>query len=146
MATLILFRAAAVLLALGTLGHTLGGMLGIARKGPEAGPEADRVLAEMKGVHFQWRGGDCTWFGFWMGNGLGVGALLVLPVSILWILGATAPGSAGPLLPLASIVTAVLGILAALGVRYFAPRVGAVFGLVALFSLAGTALLAFGAA
>jgi hypothetical protein len=145
MATLILFRAAAVLLALGTLGHTLGGMLGTARKGPEAGAEADRVLAEMKGVRFQWRGGDCTWFGFWMGNGLGVSALLVLAVSTLWILGSAVPGQAGPLLSLASIVTAVLGILAALGVRYFAPRVGAVFGLVAALSLAGTVLLAIGA-
>lgn len=146
MATLILFRAAAVLLALGTLGHTLGGMFGIARDGPEAGPEADRVLAEMKNVRFRWRGGDCTWFGWWMGNGLGVGALLVLPVSILWILGGAVPRAAGPLLPLASVVTAVLGILAALGVRYFAPRVGAVFGLVAVLSLAGTVLLSMRAA
>lgn len=144
MATLVLFRAAAVLLALGTLAHTFGGMLGTARNGVQAGPEADRVFAEMKAVRFEWRGGDCSWFGFWMGNGLGLGALLVLPVSTLWLLGAAEPGGAGPLLQLAVIVTAVVGILAALGVRYFAPRVGAVFGLVAALSGAGTVLLALG--
>ena len=39
MTTTILYRSAAILLALGTLGHTLGGMLGMARKGPQGGAE-----------------------------------------------------------------------------------------------------------
>jgi hypothetical protein len=56
MTTMILYRAAAVLLALGALGHTFGGMLGTARKGP--GAEADRVFAEMKAVRFNWRGAN----------------------------------------------------------------------------------------
>ena len=144
MVTLILFRGAAVLLALGAVAHTLGGMLGTARKGPGAGPDADRVLADMRSIRFEWRGAQCTWYGFWMGNGLSVSALLVLPVALLWLLGTTTPGAAGPLLPLAWIVTSTLGLLSALGARYFATRVGVVFGLVALLAGAGTLLLAAG--
>jgi hypothetical protein len=144
MTTAILYRSAAILLALGTLGHTLGGMLGIARKGPQGGAEGDRVFADMKAVRFDWRGASCTWFGFWMGNGLGVSALLLPVIVALWTLGGAAPGAAGPLLPIAWAVTASLVLLAAIGVRYFAVRVGAVFGLVAALSAAGAVLLAVG--
>lgn len=144
MTTTILFRAAAILLALGTLGHTFGGMLGMARKGPQSGAEAERVLADMKAVRFSWRGADCTWYGFWMGNGLGVSALLLPAIVALWTLGATAAGAAGPLLPLAWTITGCLVLLAVIGVRHFAVQVGAVFGLVALLSGAGAVLLAMG--
>jgi hypothetical protein len=144
MTTTILYRSAAVLLALGTLGHTLGGMFGIARKGPQGGAEADRVFADMKAVRFDWRGASCTWFGFWMGNGLGVSALLLPVVVALWTLGGTPAGAAGPLLTIAWSVTAALALLAVIGVKYFAVRVGAVFGLVAALSAAGALLLAVG--
>jgi hypothetical protein len=137
----ILYRAAAILLALGTLGHTFGGMLAMARKGPQSGAEAERVLADMKAVRFSWRGADCTWFGFWMGNGLGVSALLLPAIVALWTLGGAAPGAAGPLLPIAWTVTGCLVLLAVLGVKYFAVPVGAVFGVVAALSGAGAALL-----
>jgi hypothetical protein len=140
----ILFRVAAGILALGTLGHTLGGMIGTARRGPGAGPEADRVLAEMKTVRFTWRGADVTWFGFWMGNGLGVSALLVLAVAVLLALGAVEPGSAGPLLPVAWVAAACLAALAVMGVRYFGARIGAVFGLVAALTGVGALLLSLG--
>jgi hypothetical protein len=144
MTSTILYRAAAVLLALGAIGHTLGGMLGTARKGAQAGPEADRVLADMKTVRFAWNGAQCTWHGFWMGNGLGVSALLLPVVVALWTLGATAPGDAGPWLVLAWTLTLSLVLLTVLGVRYFAVRVGAVFGLVAALSAAGAFLLTAG--
>lgn len=142
--TTILYRAAAVLLALGTLGHTLGGMLGVARKGPQSGAEADRLFAEMKVTRFDWRGADCAWYGFWMGNGLGVSALLLPVIVALWSLGGTAAGAAGPLLPLAWTVTGSLALLAVIGVKCFAVRVGAVLGVVALLSGAGAVLLAVG--
>lgn len=144
MATTILYRAAAVLLALGTLGHTFGGMLGTARKGRQAGSEADRVFADMKAVRFDWRGSECTWYGFWMGNGLGVSALLLPVIVALWTLGGVARGSAAPLLPLAFTATLCLVLLAAIGIRYFGVKVGTVFGLVAALSGAGAVLLAVG--
>lgn len=144
MAIHLLFHGAAILLAIGTLAHTLGGMLWTARKGVAA-PEADRVLAEMRAVHFQWRGADATWFGFWMGNGLGVSALLAVTVLVLWTLGWTEPSGARPLLPLAWGCTAGLVAMTAVGVRYFATRVGAVFGLVAALSGAGSVLLTLAA-
>lgn len=65
-----LYRVCSYLLFLGLLGHTLGGMLGTAKHGLKAGASADEVLAKMKSVRFNWRGGKCTWFGFWFGNGL----------------------------------------------------------------------------
>src|SRR6266446_2093966 len=39
-----LYRICAGLLLLAAVGHTLGGMLGTARRGPKAGPEADDVV------------------------------------------------------------------------------------------------------
>jgi hypothetical protein len=142
MTTMILYRTAACILALGTLAHTLGGMLRMARKGP--GGDGDRVLAEMKAVRFDWRGADCTWYGFWMGNGLGVSALLLPAIVTLWTLGNTAAGAAGPLLPLAWTVTGCLALLTVTGVKYFAIPVGVVFGLVAALSGAGAVLLGVG--
>ena len=140
----ILYRSAAILLALGTLGHTLGGMLGVARKGPQSGPEADRVLADMKAVRFDWRGANCSWYGFWMGNGLGVSALLIPVIVGLWMLGGATPGAAGQWLPLAWSLSLCLALLAVIGVKYFAVRVGAVFGVVAGLSAAGAVLLGAG--
>jgi hypothetical protein len=144
MTTTILYRTAAVLLALGTLGHTFGGMLATARKGRQAGEEADRVFIEMKAVRFHWRGADCTWYGFWMGNGLGVSALLLPVIVALWTLSGTAAAAAGPLLPLAFTIAGCLVLLAVIGLRYFAVQVGAVFGVVAALSAAGAVLLAAG--
>lgn len=60
----VLYRVAAGLLFLGTLAHTLGGMLKMSKAGPGAGPEADQVLSSMKSVNFYWRGAYCTWFKF----------------------------------------------------------------------------------
>jgi hypothetical protein len=98
----------------------------------------------MRAVRFDWRGASCTWYGFWMGNGLGVGALLLPVIVALWTLGGVAPGGAGPWLPLAWTLTLCLALLAVLGVRYFAVRVGVVFAIVAALSGIGAALLGVG--
>jgi hypothetical protein len=139
MGYLSLHRIAAVLLALGTCGHTFGGMLKTSRGGPNAGPEADQALATMKAVHFRWQGSSCSWHDFLMGNGFGVSALLVLAVVVLWVLGGLPPEARGPALPIAWAAFVSVALLAAIGFRYFAPPVGAVFGLVAL--LIGVAAL-----
>jgi hypothetical protein len=138
----ILFRAAAVLLALGTLGHTFGGMLGTARKGPQAGPEADHLFAEMKSVRFHWRGHPSTWYGFWLGNGLGVSALLLPIVVVLWVLGSVLPGESNRWLAIGWTTVVSLGGLSALGFRFFGARIGVVFGLIAALTAVGSVMLA----
>jgi hypothetical protein len=60
------YRIASYLLVLFCLGHTAGGMLGQ----KSLGPQSDAVFASMKAVHFDFNGGDCTWYGFWFGFGL----------------------------------------------------------------------------
>jgi hypothetical protein len=129
-----LYRITALLLAIGFLGHTLGGMIGTARRGPGAGADADAVLASMRSVHFRWRNADCTWYAFWMGNGLSASALLLLGVAVLWFLGGAAPGERYALLPLAWAAFASLTLLAIVCVKYFPARIAAVFGLIALLS------------
>jgi hypothetical protein len=129
-----LYRVSAILLGLSTLGHTLGGMLGTARKGPQAGPEADQVFSSMKSVRFRWNGADSSWYGFWMGNGLSVTALLVLAVAVLWILGGLSPDAAQSMLPLAWAAFASLSLLGVVALRYFGAMVGGGFVLIAVLS------------
>ncbi len=134
MSAFLLYRIAAGLLTLGFLGHTLGGMIGTAKKGPGAGPEADQVLASMKAVHFNWRGADCTWYDFWMGNGLGVSALIILAIAVLWVLGDAGSAGVQALKPIAWAAFASLSVLAAVGFIYFPVRIGVVFALIALLT------------
>jgi hypothetical protein len=129
-----LFRISAYILMVGFLGHTLGGMLATAKRGVGAGAAADEVLARMKSVGFEWRGGKCTWFGFWMGNGLGVSALLIPVIVGLYTLGGLTADQIETLLPMAWAITISLAALSGLGFKYFAPRVGIVFGLIAILT------------
>lgn len=130
----VLYRVAAGLLFLGTLAHTLGGMLKMSSKGPGAGPEADQVLSSMKSVHFNWRGTNSSWYKFWMGNGLGVSALLLLAIANLWVLGGLDPAGIRPLLALAWVTFVSLALLSILGFEYFSPIIGSIFGLIALLT------------
>jgi hypothetical protein len=102
--------------------------------GPDAGPAADGVLAAMKAVHFRWQGADVTWFDFAMGNGLGVSALLLLAIVVLWVLGGAAPEDRRALRPIAWAVFVSFVLVGALGFVYFAPGVGAAFSTIALLS------------
>lgn len=129
-----LFRIASYLLMLGFLGHTFGGMLRMGKVGPNAGPAADEALQKMKSVSFQWRGGKCTWFGFWMGNGLGVSALTILGITVLYTLGGLTAEQMQPVLPIAWAAFISLVGLAALGFKYFVPRIGIVFALIAILT------------
>lgn len=128
---------------LGLLGHTLGGMLGTAKRGVNAGPVADEVFEKMKSVSFEWRGGNCTWFGFWLGNGLGVSALLVPVIAILYTLGGLSAEQSGNLLPIAWTTVLSLFVLSFLGFKYFISRIGIVFGLIALLSGIATIQVSF---
>ena len=127
-----LHRISAILLAIGTLGHTFGGMLDTSRHGPHDTPEADAVLASMKAVHFRWRGAECTWHKFLMGNGLGVTALLLLAIAAAWWLGGLPPNERPMALPIAWAAAASIALLCVLGFVYFTPFVGCAFGVTAL--------------
>ena len=129
-----LYRISAGLLLLATLGHTFGGMLGTARRGPRAGADADRVFAEMKSVYFTWQGADTTWFRFWLGNGLCVSAAFLVPIVVLWVLGALDPTQAHALLPIRWAVFISLALTSFLGFKYFGPRAGIGFGLIAILT------------
>lgn len=135
----ILFRISAALLLLATLGHTFGGMLGTARRGAQAGPEADRVFAEMKSVRFKWQGAETTWFGFWLGNGLVVSAAFVVPIVALWVLGGLDATQRHFALPIAWAVSVSLALTSLLGFKYFGPRAGIGFGIIAI--LTGLAII-----
>ena len=131
---MILYRISAGLLLLAALGHTFGGMLGTARRGPRAGAEADQVLAAMKSVHFRWQGADSTWFRFWLGNGLCVSALFVPAIVALWVLGGLDRTQHHAILPIAWAVCAGLALLALLGFKYFGPRAGVGFSVIAILN------------
>src|SRR6187551_1451844 len=121
----ILYRVAAGVMAFGLLGHTLGGMLGTARRGPRAGARADQVLADMRAVHFTWRGADSSWYAWWLGNGLGVSCLLILGVAVLWFLGGLPPEQRHAAQPLAWATFGSLALLGVCGLKYFGLRIGA---------------------
>ena len=129
-----LYRVCAALLLLATLGHTFGGMLGTARRGPRAGPEADRVFADMKSVRFRWQGAETTWFGFWLGNGLVVSAAFLSPIIALWVLGGLDATQRHASLPIAWAVFASLALTSLLGFKYFGPRAGVGFGVIAILT------------
>ncbi len=129
-----LYRICAGLLLLATIGHTLGGMLGTARRGPMAGPEADRVFDAMKSVHFRWQGAETTWFKFWLGNGLCVSALFVPTIVALWVLGGLRTAELQSLRLIAWAVFAGIGLVALLGFKYFGPRAGVGFSVIAILT------------
>jgi len=129
-----LYRICAGLLLLATVGHTFGGMLETARRGPRAGADADRVFADMKSVHFKWQGADTTWFSFWLGNGLCVSAALVVPILALWVLGGLDAALRQMTLPIAWAVFVSLVLTSLLGFKYFGPRAGVGFGVIAVLT------------
>jgi len=134
-----LYRISAALLLLATLGHTFGGMLGTARRGPRAGADADRVFGEMKSVHFQWQGADTTWFKFWLGNGLCVSALFLPAIVVLWVLGGLDSTVPHATLPIAVATLVGIGLTSLLGFKYFGPRAGIGFGVITI--LIGVAIV-----
>ena len=129
-----LYQISAVLSLLGTLAHTFGGMLGTAKRGGVSVPKADQVFSKMRSTRFKWRGGDTSWFNMWMGNGLGVTALMVPATVVLWVFAGLPPGIVQSLLPIVwAIFLSFLG-LSLIGFKYFVPRIGIVFGLIALLT------------
>jgi len=75
-----LFRSASVLLVIFCAMHTVGGML----TQNSLGAASDRVFEQMKQVHFDFNGSDCTWYGFWFGFGLTTSVFLLLSAIIAW--------------------------------------------------------------
>src|SRR5580658_7056815 len=82
------YRIATYLLVLVCAGHTAGGMLAQ----NSLGPESDAVFSSMKAVHFNFNGGDCTWYGFWFAFGLTTSAFLLFSAVVAWTLADRDPG------------------------------------------------------
>ncbi len=99
-----------------------------------AGPEADRVFDAMKSVHFRWQSADTTWFKFWLGNGLCVSALFVPAIVALWVLGGLDSLQRHALLPVEWAVFASIALVALLGFKYFGPRAGVGFSVIAILT------------
>ena len=78
----ILYRAAAVLLLLFAIGHTLG----FTQTDPEWGLGA--VLASMQSTHFAVQGFTRTYWDFFVGAGFTVGVLYLFAAVLAWQLGA----------------------------------------------------------
>ena len=81
----LLYRIASVLLVVFAAGHTFGFM-----KFKPAASEALAVRDAMNSVHFQVRGADFSYGGFYTGFGLTVTAYLLFSVFLAWHLGGLA--------------------------------------------------------
>jgi hypothetical protein len=97
-----------------------------------AGPEADQVFASMKSVRFRWQGAETTWFKFWLGNGLCVSAMFLPAIVTLWVLGGLDATAKAATVPIAWAVFAGIALTSLLGFKYFGPRAGAGFGMIAI--------------
>jgi hypothetical protein len=127
------FRIATVLLVLFCAAHTAGGML--AQK--SLGAEADAVFAQMKAVHFNFNGSDCTWYGFWFGFGMTASLLLLLSAIIAWQLDKVPPAAWPSVSVIAWSLVAVHAVNTYLSWKYF-------FIGPTIFGGVTTALLAWG--
>jgi hypothetical protein len=121
------YRLATYVLVLFCAGHTAGGML--AQK--PISPAADGVFALMKSTHFNFNGGDSTWYGFWFAFGLVASVFLLLSAIIAWQLDHARDWPQVALIAWALFAAHVAN--AVLTWRYFFPGAGILATLAALF-------------
>lgn len=129
-----LYHIACYLLTLGFLAHTFGGILRPVLQKRKSGVPENDVFIQMKAVTFKWRGAKSTWFNWYVGNGLGVSALLILEMVTLWTLGSLTHEQVKIILAIPWAAFASLVLLTYLGFRFFAPLVGVTFGLIAILT------------
>ncbi len=102
------------------------------------GPESDAVFSSMKTVHFNFNGGDCTWYGFWFAFGLTASVFLLLSAVVAWTLDGVAHAHWATVAPIAWALFVSHVCNALLSWAYF-------FAAPGLFSTAIAALLGIGA-
>lgn len=127
------YRVASYLLLLFFAGHTFGGMLGH----KQLSPEAEAVAASMKAVHFDFNGGDCTWYGFSMGFGLTASVLLLFSAVAAFSLARVTPGGWASVATIAWALFASHVANAALTWIYFFPGAATLASLIAVLLGAG---------
>src|SRR4051812_26776248 len=76
-----LYRVAAVLLLLFTVGHTVG----FASSDPQWG--IDALLSSMRSIHFDVMGSNRTYWDFYLGSGFTVALLYLFAAVVAWQLG-----------------------------------------------------------
>jgi hypothetical protein len=109
------YKVATYLLLLFFTGHTFGGML--AQR--SMGPASDQVFEAMKAVHFDFRGSDSTWYGFWFGFGLMASAYLLLTAFMTWWFDRVPPQHFRLFVPLAWGLAAAQAVTAVISTLYF---------------------------
>ena len=78
-----MLRSAAIVYALFTLGHTVGGMLGDTHRGPQQAA----LFAAMRAYSFDVQGATRSYWDFYRGFGFMVSVLLTFTAALCWILG-----------------------------------------------------------
>jgi hypothetical protein len=89
-----LYRVAAVLLLLFTIGHTLG----FRQSDPHWG--VDTMLASMRSIHFDVQGSNRTYWDLFLGAGFSVGVLYLFAALLAWQLGGLPPQTLRQLRPI----------------------------------------------
>jgi hypothetical protein len=120
-------RVAAVLQALGTVGHTLASL-----NSPSRGSEEEAVFNAMRAFHFDVMGSNRSHWDFYKGYELSISVSFLLLAVLIWQLSnmsRTAPRKALPLIVTILIAEILLGVL---GWMYFFAAPGVVSILIAL--------------
>ncbi len=126
----LMFRVAAVLIALFAIGHTIG----FRQVDPRWG--IGGMISEMKSVKFQTQGMQRTYWDFYVGFGLFVTVLLLLAAAIAWQLGGLPAPALAQVHSVAWLLTLAFAAVLVLSWRYFflAPMVFSAVILVCLFA------------
>lgn len=109
----LLYRIASILLLLFAAGHTWG----FRQVDPKWG--VDSLISSMRSIHFDMNGFDRTYWGFFVGFGLFVTALMVFAAIVAWQLGGLAPGTLAGMRLIAWGFVVCFAAVAYLSWRYF---------------------------
>lgn len=112
----IFLRTAAVLIAIQSVLHTIGGVFGKPLPGA-----AETAYAAMKSNHFLVMGLDRSYWLFFIGFGLCMTVSMVTEAAIFWLLGSLVPTMGTRLRPILVVFTLGYGALTVLAAAFFFP-------------------------
>jgi hypothetical protein len=125
----IFLRTAAVLVAVQSVLHTIGGVFGKPLPGA-----ASAAYAAMKSNHFLVMGLDRSYWLFFIGFGLCITVSMVTEAAIFWLLGSLAPTMGSRLRPILAVFTVGYALLTVLAAAFFFP-IPAIWNLVVVACL-----------
>ncbi len=125
----IFLRIAAVLVAIQSVLHTIGGVFGKPLPGPSS-----VAYAAMKVNHFQVMGLDRSYWFFFIGFGLCMTVSMVMEATVFWLLAGNTETAGLKLRPILAVFTAGYAALTVLAGLFFFP-IPAIWGLVVVACL-----------